>query len=405
MNQFITRIFTVCWVTSLFGLLVATALVSCDRSPSKKATSGSAETDQKQLWTCPMHPQILKDQPGTCPICSMSLVKKEKLKSSGGADQRSFPTGHAAFHLSEGRSQMIGVKWGVVKSEALFRAIEAAGRVAFDPELYTAQTEYLEAMRQFSRVQNSPLSDVKHSAESMIQSAKLRLKILGLSDAQIQQIGNGSVSGANLLVPQKGENIWVYAEVFEMDLSSVMPGLEAVVSGGSLGSKKLFGKVASVDRVINPVTRTAKVRVQVPNAKSELRPESYVDVSIRSPLGVQTTVPFDAVLDTGKEAWVFVTKASGEFEPRLIQIRMRVDDVIAIESGLKAGERIVTSANFLIDSESRLKGVLLSQEESRDESQEESREEPAQKVKPKCPPGQEWHSEMNHCMAIVPSGG
>lgn len=299
------------------------------------------------------------------------------------------PEGHAPFELSLRRQQMIGVKTGEVQKRPLFRSIEAAGRVAFDPELYTAQNEYLEAIRQLSRVQDSPIPDVRHSAERMVESAKLRLKILGLSDEQIQEISRTGSSGANLLLPKQGESILVYGEVFEMDLPNVRSGLEATVSGGSLEGRKLVGKVVSVDRVINPATRTAKVRIQIPNATSELRPESYVDVTIRSPLGEQIAVPFDAVLDTGKQAWVFVVQEPGRFEPRRIQIKYRADDDVAVLSGVQPGEKIVTSANFLIDSESRLKDALLGSGDQDAESTGKT---------PECPKGQFWHSEMNHCM-------
>ena len=135
--------------------------------------------------------------------------------------------------------------------------------------------------------------------------------------------------------------------------------------------------------MINKDTRTAKVRILIPDTKANLRPESYLDVSILSPLGDQTTVPFNAVLDTGKEAWVFVVNKDNQFEPRLITIKERAGDQLAIESGVTAGEKIVTSANFLIDSESRLQGSGI---------------QDSAKKTPTCPEGQFWHEQMNHCM-------
>jgi Cu(I)/Ag(I) efflux system membrane fusion protein len=151
-----------------------------------------------------------------------------------------------------------------------------------------------------------------------------------------------------------------------------------------LGNKTFQGKVVSVDRVINSETRTAKVRILIQDTKINLRPESYLDVTILSPLGEQVVVPFDAILDTGKEAWVFVVKDQGQFEPRLITILERAGDEVAISSGVTPGEKIVTSANFLIDSESRLKGVGIEEKPKT----------------PSCPKGQFWHQQMNHCMDI-----
>lgn len=375
------------WVPMVaVGISSVVYLSACSKKQAAEGTTVNSDANtqavrekmkKSEVWTCPMHPQIRKDGPGTCPICGMTLVKVSELngeekaddksadESSGDkdphADHREMPDGHAAFRLSAARSQMIGVKFGVVEKKPLFKLIEAAGRVAFDPELYTAQNEFLEALKQEERVKDSPIADVKHSAERMAESAKLRLKILGLSDAQIAAIRNSGSSGGNLLIPKPGESLWIYAEVFEQDLASIHPGLEAVIGSGATSGNDVMGKVVSVDRVINPATRTAKVRISVPNAKLRLRPEAYVDVTIRSPLGEQVTVPFDAVFDTGKQTWVFVTDGKGHFDPRLVTLRYRADDEVAIASGLQAGEKIVTSANFLIDSESRLKGVLAGQ--------------------------------------------
>lgn len=364
---------------------------STDSSHSSHAT----KADVKEVWSCPMHPQIRKEGPGTCSICGMNLVKtsqdSQDLDSVTNSGQ-SLPAGHATIRLSDEKKQLIGVKFGEVKKELLFKSIEAAGRVAFDPELYTAQSEYLESVKQLTRVQNSPLSDVKHSAERMVESAKLRLKILGLSDNQINVIRKSESTGSNLLIPKSGENLWIYAEVYEMDLPNIQPGLEAVITGSSLEGKTLAGKVISVDRVINTATRTAKVRISAPEGKARLRPESYVDVVIQSPLGIQVSVPFDAILDTGKEAWVFIAGEKGALVPRRVTIKFRAGDFVAIAEGLDGGERIVTSANFLIDSESRLKATQLAQ--SADSSG--SKKEP-----PRCSSGEVWHEQMGHCMKKV----
>lgn len=414
------------WILAPLGAL---ALTGCSKKSDSQPTSSHTEHAKLQsetpnnsasvqkkgdVWTCPMHPQIKKDGPGTCPICGMSLVKAGEVEvDQTDAGAANMPDGHAPFKLSSPRQQMIGVRYGVVEKKPLFKSIEAAGRVAFDPELYTAQSEYIEALKQRERVKESPIADVKHSAERMVESAKLRLKVLGLSDQQINNLTASGSAGSSLLVPKPGETLWIYAEVYEMDLSHIKPGLEAKISGGSLGGREIIGRVVSVDRVINPAARTAKVRILVPNARSMLRPEAYVDVSIRSPLGEQVVVPFDAVLDAGKQAWVFVAKDGGTFEPRLITIRFRADDEIAIETGVMAGEKIVTSANFLVDSESRLKGVLVSQTaEAPTPSQavdaaktagteKEAPAESPQGKTPECPKGQVWHAEMKHCMTKV----
>ncbi len=413
-----------------------------DLSLDKKTSSSEKMSDSKNkklAWTCPMHPQVRKDEHGKCPICGMTLVEEQDSPDVGSTHQHALPEGHAPFQLSNNRIQMIGVKYGIVEKRPLFKSIESAGRVAFDPELYTAQSEYVEAVRQLGRVKDSTIAEVKHSAERMIESAKLRLKILGLSDSQISKLKTtgGGTSGSNLLLTTSGENVWVYAEVFEMDLPNVESGQEAKISGGSLEGRILVGKVISVDRVISSVTRTAKVRILVPNAKTQLRPESYVDVSILSALGEQVVVPFDAILDSGKEAWVFVAQDDGHFEPRVIGIKDYLGEEVAVSMGLHAGERIVTSANFLIDSESRLKGVLAGQagqsiqpenkqnvqtdrkqeaqvdgkqndqtdhqQDGQTDHQQDGQTDHQQEKRsqPSCPKGQVWHPQMGHCMTKV----
>lgn len=378
-------------------VFISVFLLSCTKGKETKNQEVATHKHEKAevIWTCPMHPQIKRDGPGKCPICGMDLVKVDALTQTQDQYEAHQPEDHAVFQLSNNRIQMIGVKYGTVEKKELFKSIEAAGRVAFDPELYTAQNEYVEAVRQLIRVKDAPIAEVKKSAQRMVESAKLRLKILGLSDSQITKLKatESSTSGSNLLISSPGENVWIYADVFEMDLPSIEPGQEVKVSGGSLEGKELFGKVVSVDRVINPATRTAKVRVSIPNARAQLRPEAFVDTTILSPLGEQIVVPYDAILDSGKEAWVFVVKEDGHFEPRTIVIKHYAGEDVAISSGVKPGERIVTSANFLIDSESRLKGVLS--------SQAGTSESPSKPKTPQCPEGEEWHEQMKHCMKKV----
>lgn len=362
-------------------------------TPSPAQQSGSVKAEKSQAsWVCPMHSQIRRTEPGTCPICGMNLVHTPEPTPIAPVSEESgeitaAPSQHAPMQIPLERQQTIGVKTGIVEKRALFKEIRAPGRVAFDPELFTAQSEYLESLAQLARVKESPLADVRHSAQRMVESAKLRLKILGLSDKQIAALGKGERMDPSLLLHRPGEDLWIYAEVPELDLPLVTPGLEARITARFLGGKVLSAKVTSVDRILNPNTRTGKVRISVTKANSSLRPETYVDATILAPLGDQIAVPFDAIFDTGKEAWAFVAKPGGIFEPRSIEIKLRAGDWVAIESGLRAGDRIVTSANFLIDSESRLRSASL------------------REGAPACPEGQVWHEAMGHCMTAPKNDG
>ncbi|MBF0297807.1 MAG: efflux RND transporter periplasmic adaptor subunit [Oligoflexia bacterium] len=403
-------IFTLSYILLISSSLYLGTLTSCSKHNS---TSDSSKKEITSYWTCSMHPQIKQDAQGKCPICGMDLIKvgsgtaTDEKEQKDKSDEGESPRGHGTITLSKSQQEMIGVKYSEVVKKQAFKHIDTAGRVAFDPELFTAQNEYLEALRQAQSLSSSPLAEIKRSSREMVESAKMRLKILGLSNQQISAINDSSSISTGILIPKKGERIWVYAEVYEMDLSFVKPKMKANISGHSLEDKTLIGEVASVDRVINPVTRTAKVRIALPQTSLEIRPESYVEVSIISPLGEQLIVPFDAVLDSGKESWVFVVKNDNKtIVPRKVIVKSYLGDEVTIAKGLSVGEKIVSSANFLVDSESRLVGVredfTTSNEgiTTKDDSDSGDKKNTHKKSNNKitCPEGKTWHEQMNHCM-------
>ncbi|MBF0206003.1 MAG: efflux RND transporter periplasmic adaptor subunit [Oligoflexia bacterium] len=380
----------------ILGLITAcNKNISSDNSSNNSSSSPPIQ-EVTSYWTCSMHPQIHQDKPGKCPICGMDLIKVSTKSTSVETDSRNtYPSGHGAITLSPAQQEMIGVKFGEVIKKNAFKVIDTAGRVAFDPELFTAQNEYLEALKQEELIRHSPISEIKRSAHQMVESSKMRLKILGLSNQQIASIKDTSKISTGILIPKKGEQLWVYAEVYEIDLPYIKPQMKANIRGHFLEGKTLVGEVISVDRVINPTTRTAKVRIALPATILEVRPESYVEVSILSPLGKQLIVPFDAILDTGKESWVFVSIGrTGRIEPRKVIVNNYLGDEVTIASGLSEGEKIVTSANFLVDSESRLVGVR--EEVSGNSSDADTSERKKNKIT--CPEGKNWNEQMGHCM-------
>ena len=326
----------------------------------------------KKSYYCPMHPHIVSPKKGSCPICGMDLILQENSESPNsfpsqgtqGTDATKVPEAPESgnsFYVSLDRQQKIGVRLEKVRKRILFKSIKAPGRIAFDPELYTVQGEYIEALKQWRRVRNSPLKEVHQSTREMIRSAKIRLKILGLSDEEIAKLSRKKNQSEGLLISVQGQKKWIYAQVFEMDLPYLRKGLKVDVSAPFLGGEVLGGEVVSMDRVINPRTRTAKVRIQLTQVKPllQLRPEAYVDVKIRIPMGKHFSVSREAIMDTGAGTFVFVKKGDGLFEPQQIPVLFLTEDYAGLGLGsLREGDQVVVGGNFMLDSASRLKSIL-----------------------------------------------
>lgn len=360
-----------------------------------RGESSSAKAEPK--YVCPMHPQIVSDKPSSCPICGMDLVLAEDLEDdsmtasngshtekdmngtkeeidTGGSDTKkedepAVETGsdtsihgtHSKVRLTLNKQQMIGVKIAEIEARKLFKTIRAPGRVAFDPDLYTAQSEYLEALKQWTRVRNSPIASVRQSTREMIRSAEIRLKVLGLSESEIKRLGKRGEQTEGLLVSGKGQENYVYADVFEVDLPIIKKGQSAEITANFLQGRKLYGQVVSVDEVINPATRTAKVRIKLRRGTESIRPESYVNVAIYAPIGEHLSVPIDSIMDTGRDAFIFVQTTEERFEPRVVTLIQETEDFAAVQGAIRAGEKVVVGGNFMLDSESRLRAVIRKQ--------------------------------------------
>jgi Cu(I)/Ag(I) efflux system membrane fusion protein len=314
-----------------------------------------------------MHPQIVSDRPGLCPICNMRLTPVDDEGSphdhAATAPAETSPTpataavpGRASFTLPQARQQLIGVRRARVGVRPLRIKIRANGTVAYDPGLFEAMVEYQQALRARSALAGSTLPEAQAGAEGLVRAATLRLRQKGASDAQLAAIARGDTAPLNLLLP--GKSVWVYAQVFEYELGLIRPGQWMTITAPSLPGRRLTARVASIDPILDPATRTARVRALVPTPHGELRPESFVDVVIDVPLGERLAVPEDAVLDVGTRQIVFVVRGEGEFEPRTVELGQEASGFREVRAGVVAGEEVVVGANFLIDSESRFRAAL-----------------------------------------------
>lgn len=255
----------------------------------------------------------------------------------------------------------------------------------YSPDLVATQNEYLIARRAEKDLGSSPFAEVSKGSETLLEAARERLRLWDISDDQIKKLDEtGQVSRTiTMYSPVDGfvmkrevyekmyltpetelyelvdfSTVWVNAEIYEYEVPYVREGQSARMTLSYFPGKSYVGKVVYINPTVDPTTRTVKVRLQFPNSDFQLKPDMFADVQLKISYGTQTVVPQEAVLDSGSEQIVFVAMGNGYFEPRKVALGPRLEDRIVVLSGLKPGEVIVTSGNFLIDSESRLKNAM-----------------------------------------------
>lgn len=404
----------------LIVIIVGTYFFKNSREDSQ-LNSGQSKTldNQAEVYHCPMHPGVISDHPGKCPICHMDLVHDEhnhqaEPKKSGppkiifyrnpmnakvtspvpakdnmgmdyipvydnesendsGSEGGNKPGGQAeaisgrgGFNLTAENQQMIGVASMVVKKQELHQEIRATGRVAFDPELFTAIEEHRQALIGKKAIGETGYAGMKEEATSLVASSKTKLKLLGLTDEQIRKLSSTNNSAMSLLLPQG--KVWVYAEVFEYEVTGIKAGQSMEAEAPSNPGQIFKGLISSISPVLNAPSRTVRVRAEVPDPKGLLRPDTYLNVRILKNLGEKLAVPEDAVLHADGKDYVFI-KTENHFEPRAILLGAKAGNLLEVLTGLFEGEQVVTAANFLLDSESRLKAVLSEKTKSTERSQ------------------------------------
>jgi len=170
--------------------------------------------------------------------------------------------------------------------------------------------------------------------------------------------GQKIMAGENLFKIADLSRVWILGEVYEYELPFIKAGQEAKVSLSYYPGESFTGKIVYIYPYLKPETRTNQVRIELGNPGLKLKPEMFANLEIHVDYGTKLTVPSDAVLDAGETKIVFVAKGDGYFEPREVKLGVRGEDMYEVLGGLSDGENVVTSANFLIDSESSLKAAL-----------------------------------------------
>jgi RND family efflux transporter MFP subunit len=254
----------------------------------------------------------------------------------------------------------------------------------YSPEVFSAAEEYRLSLENRKRLGTGAEPLAVSGAEDLVTASRRRLELWGLTTQQLDEIASSSSAKPQIELPiystvggivterkvtqgqyvNAGEvlftiadlsTIWVKADVFQPDLPSVHAGQSVEITSDSLPGSTLHGRVGFLDTSINPQTRTASARIQVPNPNMRLRPGMFVQVKFAVPAGRDMlAIPRSAVLDTGTRQIVYVAKSNGEFEGRQVQLGAPGNDYYPVLAGLKEGERIVTQGSFLIDSQTRI---------------------------------------------------
>lgn len=338
-------------------LVVAKAgeAVTCPVCKHHVAAAAAPAAQRILYWTDPMLPGYKSDKPGKSPM-GMEMVPV--YAEAGAAPSAAAPAGYATVLVTPQKRQFIGVKTARAERRRLTKTIRAAGTIAHDPELYQAQAEYIQAIQAAAQARQGAVPEAAAQAEQLVDSTRIRLKHLGLSDAMIAEIAAWPAAEHGLLFAHPGDPVWMYAQVYEYELPLVRVGQTVTVDAATLPGETFGGTVRAVDALVDPATRTTRIRAQLEDPDGHLRPDMYVNAAIAVDLGEVVAVPDEAVFNTGTKQIVFVDKGEGLFEPRDVTVGVTADGFYEIKSGVAESEAIVTSGNFLIDSESRLKAAL-----------------------------------------------
>ncbi|OJH38560.1 efflux RND transporter periplasmic adaptor subunit [Cystobacter ferrugineus] len=392
-----------------------------DAHASTPAATPTASEPAATKYQCPMHPSIVQDHPGKCPICGMDLVPMTPASAAPGDPGAPAVEGLAPVTIEPARQQLIGLRTAPVTEGKVGGVWRTTGRVAMDetrvrrvtlkvpafvehvyadftgkpvrrgeplfsvysPELLAAQEEYLLALR--TRQALGQTGGMATDGEALVAAARRKLQLWDVPPATLErlaQTGEASrsltlvspisgvitkkdvVEGARLEVGATPyeivdlSRVWVLADVYESELRHVKVGMPATLQLKAFPHRVFAGKVSFLDPVLDPATRTVKVRLEFPNPDGDLRPEMFGEVVLRGTTREGLKIPSDAVIPTGTTQVVFVALGEGRFQPREVRLGESDGKSVEVTSGLKAGEQVVTGANFLIDSESHLRASL-----------------------------------------------
>lgn len=433
-------------VSSALWLCVAVALGAAGALGGLAGCGGKRDGDHASKeaapasYFCPMHPQIVSDRQGDCPICNMRLVTAElppeeaearmrEEAAAGGATGQSTevggegaPQGYSTITINTEKQQLMGLKLVAATGEPIDATIRTVGRITpderrihhvhtryegyveevfadfegkrvrageplasiYSPDVLATQEEYLLAYRA-SKEAEARDGEAPAYTRELLDAARRRLLLWQISPHDIETIEREGtpIRALNLFAPISGvvtariafhgmkvmpadalfdlvdlSRVWVVADVYEQDVSRVAEGAPATITLSHAPGRSWIGHVSYVYPTVEENTRTVKVRVEADNADGALRPGMFADVVLSGGARDAITIPDEAVLDSGLRKIVFVHTGEGRFEPREVTTGTRAGGRYEIVRGLAEGESVAASANFLLDSESRLRAAI-----------------------------------------------
>jgi len=419
------------------------------------SSDSSTDNTEKQLYTCGMHPEIISEEPGNCPICEMKLtpIKNNGNKSSG---ERKILYWRAPMDPNEiydepGKSKMgmdlvpvyndegsasgivtidpeiqqnMNIKTALVEKKTLSSEVITNGVLTtnekteyivttrvngwvenlyinytgqpvtkgqklmdiYSPELVAAQQELITALNYQKAVNKTSFDEVREGGDELLKNAIRKLQLLEIPERDIEKImetrelktyvslyaqSNGTVLEKNVLDGQKImagmpllkianlSTLWLTADIYEYELSKISEGSKAEIRFNYFPGKVYDGKISFIYPTLEFKTRTVKVRIDVPNTKGELKPSMFANVDIKGKdLGIKPVIPENAVIRSGRKNIVILVLGEGKFKPQEVTLGGYSEGYYQVLNGLSEGSKIVTSAQFLIDSESNLRSAI-----------------------------------------------
>jgi RND family efflux transporter MFP subunit len=372
-----------------------------------------AKTSERKIkhWRAPMTPGFISDRPGKSPM-GMDLIPVYEDQAGGGVSISPTMTQNIGVKTKivktmslsreirtvgrltydERLVNHIHTKYGgwIDKLYVDFTGQEVKENdillEIYSPELVATQEDLILALKYQETLKDSIFPEISRGAKSLVDSTLKRLQLFDVPQHQIDELldaknvtktlhihspvkgfvikkhvlqGMHVKPGMNLYMIADLSNIWIIADIYEYEVPWVKLGQEAEMTLSYFPGKKFNGKVTFIDPVLDPESRTLKVRIEFPNPHWELKPEMYANVMLKSEMTKRTiAVPEEAVIYSGDKTMAMIQKPSGSFESRELNLGVKTQGYVQVLSGLKAGERVVTSSTFLIDSESRLKDAL-----------------------------------------------